>query len=63
MRWLKARALDSFGLADGHDDRSERNDVIDADSVQQHRDDMVAMAEVDENATNEADFDETDRIM
>ncbi len=35
--------------------------AIDADSVHQHRDDMIAIAEIDENATNEANFDETKR--
>ncbi len=57
----KLAALDPFGSGDGHDDRSERADAIDSDSVQQHRDDMIAIAEIDENATNEANFAETIR--
>ncbi len=52
-----------FGSGDRHDDRSEHADLIDADSVQQHRDDMIAIGEIDENVTSEANFDETTRIM
>ncbi len=59
----KRTALDPFGSGDGQDDRSVRTDVIDADSVQRHRDHTIAIAKIDENVTNEANFDETIRIM
>jgi hypothetical protein len=44
---------DSFGSADGLDDRLERADVIDPDGVEQHEDLLSGMGEIGENAPSE----------
>jgi hypothetical protein len=57
------RRGDHLVASPAHDDRSQRADVIDADSVQQHGDHMIAIAEIDENRTSDACFAARSRIM
>ncbi|MGO9466777.1 MAG: hypothetical protein ACLQIB_09785 [Isosphaeraceae bacterium] len=45
------------------DDRLERTHVIEPDGVEQHGDEMNGTGESDENAPNEANFEETTSIV
>jgi hypothetical protein len=50
---------DSFGSGDSQDDRLERGDLIGRDGVEPHEDEVSGMGEIAENASNEANVDET----
>jgi hypothetical protein len=56
-------APDSFESGAGQDDRPERADAIDRDGVEQHRDQTSGMGKIDENATNEANSDESNSSL
>jgi hypothetical protein len=53
----------SFGSGDGPADGLERRDVIDPDGMEPHADAISGMGEIGDDATSEANFDETMSIL
>ncbi len=57
------RADHSSGMGNGQDGRLEQTSLIDTNGIQVHTDELTDPGEISQNATNEANFDETMSVI